>query len=115
MDSHNESNRIDSNRELECSTADRAVVGGPAGPAMAWPLFLPRIFLKYFLLFKIIAQLPPAYYSTSALHGRTTFQKPTTTLADSQSMHVVGLLGLICYTFLRLIIMWIAKSGKQAE
>ena len=26
----------------------KAVVGGPAGPAMAWPLFLPRIFLLFF-------------------------------------------------------------------
>jgi len=28
----------------------KAVVGGPAGPAMARPIFLPRHFFYYFLL-----------------------------------------------------------------
>jgi len=27
---------------------DATVVGGPASPAMAWPLFLPQIFLVFF-------------------------------------------------------------------
>jgi len=58
---------------------DQGLVGSPAGPAMAWPLFLSRNFFNYPLPFKVIAQLPP-YDSTSALHGRTTFQKPTTAL-----------------------------------
>jgi len=57
----------------------RAVVGGPA---MAWPLYLPRNFFKYSLPFKVIAQLPPPYDSTSALHDRATFQKPTSTLCS---------------------------------
>jgi len=29
----------------------RVVVGGPAGPAMAWPLFLPRKFILVFFAF----------------------------------------------------------------
>jgi len=31
---------------------NRAVVGGPTGPAMAWPLFLPRIFKTILCLLK---------------------------------------------------------------
>jgi len=36
IDSHNESNRIDSNRELECSTVKPSTVVGRAFP-VAWP------------------------------------------------------------------------------
>ena len=62
----------------------RAVVGGPA---MAWPLFLPRIFFTILCLFKssvyfriTLSGQPPHYDSTWELHGRTTFRKPTTAL-----------------------------------
>ena len=51
----------------------------PAGPTMAWPLFLPRIFFTILCLLKSQPNLPP-YNSTSAIHDRTTFLKPTTTL-----------------------------------
>ena len=69
----------------------------------AWPdhFFCHEFFLLFFCLLKssvyfritLIGQPPPPYDSTSALHGWTTFQKPTTTLpsrllvADSTIIH----------------------------
>jgi len=64
----------------------RAVVGGPAGPAIAWPLFLP---LNFFTTPCLLKSQPPPYDSTSALSGRTTFQKPTTTLRRTSSLRTV--------------------------
>jgi len=34
----------DHQQGLRFQRTHKAVVGGPTGPAMAWPLFLPRIF-----------------------------------------------------------------------
>ena len=59
----------------------RAVVGGPAGPAVAWPLFLPQIF-KY--LFCLLMSSVYFRITLSGTNGRTTFQKPTTTLDGDQ-------------------------------
>ena len=44
-------------------------------------------FFYYSLPFKVIDQrTPPPYDSTSALHGLTTFQKPTTTLSGDMAI-----------------------------
>jgi len=66
----------------------RAVVGSLAGPAMdGLTTFSATNFFYYSLPFKVIDQrTPPPYDSTSALHGLTTFQKPTTTLSGDMAI-----------------------------
>jgi len=49
-------------KEMPPPKKNRAVVGGPTGPAMAWPLFLPRIFKTILCLLKssvLVATPPP--------------------------------------------------------